>query len=181
MIFTSRYANPELKSCNYTAVRISLGLPRWKLCYEIAGAIEELMPKGIFGIEDYDDFHRRYFDKLDAIRVDRIREKLHCFEKLGKPVVLLCFEDIRKGGGYWCHRNMFASWWKQHTGEVIPELQDTSKFKAELSPKPKVSQLWYDRGEWHCEDMFYQFDRSTHKKVQIADAVAKDLVAQGKP
>ena len=218
MIFTSRYANPELKSCKYTAVRISLGLPRWKLGYEIVGAIEELMPKGIFGIEDYEEFRRRYFDKLDTIGVDRIREKLHRFEELGKPVVLLCFEDIRKGDWNWCHRNIFASWWKQHTGEVIPELQDTSKFKAELPPKPKVSQkvssvqsqltfslsteddtvsntgdveegkvliwvvysLWYDKGEWHGGDMFYQVDRSTRKKVRIADAVAKDLVAQGK-
>ncbi len=215
MIFTSRYANPELKSCKYTAVRISLGLPRWRLDYEIAGAIDELMPRGIFGIEDYDEFHRRYFEKLDAIGVDKIREKLHSFEELGKPVVLLCFEDIRKGDWNWCHRNIFASWWKQHTGEIIPELQDDSKFKAEPAPKPKapkvsgaenqpaisisaksddnagkvtkeklliwvVYSLWYDEGEWHGGEMFYQVDRSTRKKVRIADAVAKDLVAQDK-
>ena len=61
VIFTSCYANPELGSCKYTAVRISLGLLRWKLGYEIAGAIDELMSNGIFGIEDYDEFHRRYF------------------------------------------------------------------------------------------------------------------------
>ena len=139
MIFTSRYANPELRSCKYTAVRISVGLPRWKLGYEIAGAIDELMPSGIFGIEDYDVFHRRYFEKLDAIGVDRIRERLRQFEKLGKPVVLLCFEDIRKGASNWCHRNIFASWWEHHTGEIISELQDESKFKAEPQSKPKVS------------------------------------------
>lgn len=137
MIFTSRYANPELNSCKYTAVRISVGLPRWKLGYEIAGAINELMPKGIFGIEDYDEFLRRYFEKLDAIGVDKIREKLCQFEKLGKPVVLLCYEDIRKGDWNWCHRNMFASWWEQNTGEIILELQDESKFKAEPPPELK--------------------------------------------
>ena len=219
MIFTSRYANPELRSGKYTAVRISLGLPRWKLGYEINGAIEELMPKGIFGIEDHDEFYRRYFDKLDAIGVIRIREKLYQFEKLGKPVVLLCFEDIRKGSWNWCHRNIFASWWKQRTGEIISELQDTSKFKAEPPPEPQVSQkassvedqlalpfsaktdnatssannsaeekvliwvvysLWYDKDEWHGGDMFYRVDRSTHKKVRIADAVAKELVEQGR-
>ena len=119
MIFTSRYANPELNSCNYTAVRISLGLPKWKLPYELAGAIHELMPMGIFGIKDYDEFHRRYFARLDAIGVNTIRVNLRRFENLGKPVVLLCFEDVRKN---WCHRNMFASWWERHTGEVIPEL-----------------------------------------------------------
>ena len=139
MIFTSRYANPELRSSKYTAVRISLGLPRWKVGYEIAGAVEELMPKGIFGIKDYDEFHRRYFAQLDAIGAGRIREKLCCFEKLGKPVVLLCFEDVRKGAWNWCHRNIFASWWKLHTGEVISELQDSSKFKAGPPPKTKVS------------------------------------------
>ncbi len=140
MIFTSRYANPELKSCKYTAVRISIGSPRWKLGYEIAGAIDELMPKGIFGIKDYDEFHRLYFAKLDAIGVDKIREKLQRFEELSKPVVLLCFEDIRKGAWNWCHRKMFASWWEQHTCEKIPELPDESKFKAEPQPKPKISQ-----------------------------------------
>ncbi len=120
MIFTSRYANPELNSCKYTAVRISLGLPKWKLPYELAGAIHELMPMGIFGIKDYDEFHKRYFARLDALGVNTIQENLRRFENLGKPVVLLCFEDVRKN---WCHRNMFASWWEHHTGEVITELQ----------------------------------------------------------
>ena len=200
MIFTSRYANPELRSCKYTAVRISIGLPRWKLGYEIAGAIDELMPKGILGIQDYDEFHRRYFEKLDTIGVDRIREKLRHFEELGKPVVLLCFEDIRKGAWNWCHRNIFASWWEQHTGEKIPELPDESKFKAESQPKPRISQkvsstdnaidekmliwvvysLWQDKGEWHGGDMFYEVDRITRKKTRLADATAKALVEQGK-
>ena len=129
MIFTSRYANPELKSCNYTAVRISLGLPKWKLPYELAGAIHELMPMGIFGIKDYDEFHRRYFARLDAIGVNTIRVNLRRFENLGKPVVLLCFEDVRKN---WCHRNMFASWWERHTGEVIPELQADNQLTLPL-------------------------------------------------
>ena len=53
--------------------------------------------------------------------------------------MLLCFEDIRKGAWNWCHRNIFASWWEQNTGEIISELQDESKFKAWPPPKPKVS------------------------------------------
>ncbi len=81
MIFTSRYANSELRSCKYTAVRISIGLPKWKLGYEIAGAIDELMPKGIFRIKDYDEFHRLYFERLDAIGIDIIREKLRHFDE----------------------------------------------------------------------------------------------------
>ena len=139
MIYTSRFSNPELKSGNYTAVRISLGSPRWQVGYDIAGAIEELMPRGIFGIEDREEFHQRYFERLDSFGVNRIRERLQAFEAMGKPVVLLCFEDIRKGDWNWCHRNMFASWWMKQTGEVIQELKDESKFKAELPPKPKKS------------------------------------------
>lgn len=205
MIFTSRYANPELKSCKYTAVRISLGTPRWQVGYTIAGAIEELMPRSIFGIEDRDEFQRRYYERLDSFGVNRIREQLQKFEAMGKPIVLLCFEDIRKGDWNWCHRNMFASWWEQHTSEVIPELQDNSGFKVEPPPKPKTSQnalnvdsqltfnaseekvliwvvcsLWYDKGEWSSGDMFYEVDRNTHKKTRIADAVAKDLIEHGK-
>ena len=137
MIYTSRFSNPELKNGEYTAVRISLGSPRWRVGYVIAGAIEELMPRGIFGIEDREVFRERYFERLDSFGVDRIREKLQNFEAMGKPVVLLCFEDIRKGDWNWCHRNMFASWWMKQTGEVIPELKDESNFKVELPPKPK--------------------------------------------
>ena len=35
---------------------------------------------------------------------------------------------------------MFASWWEHHTGEVISELPDESKFKTEPPPKPKAYQ-----------------------------------------
>ena len=39
---------------------------------------------------------------------------------------LLCYEDVRKGESDWCHRTMFAKWWFEKTGEVIPELPDPS-------------------------------------------------------
>ena len=44
MIYTSRFSNPELKTGKYTAIRISVGSPRWNIGYQIAGAISELMP-----------------------------------------------------------------------------------------------------------------------------------------
>lgn len=43
-----------------------------------------------------------------------------------------------------------------------------------------VYSLWYDKGEWHIGDMFYQVDRITRKKTRIVDAVEKDLVECGK-
>ena len=62
MIYTSRYSNPELKSGKYTAVRISVGSPRWKLGYDISGAISELMPKGIFG--KYEHWQSKFISNL---------------------------------------------------------------------------------------------------------------------
>ena len=96
--FTSRFSNPELKGGKYTAVRISLGAPRWRIGYEIAGAICDLMPVGLFKIEKIEDFTPLYCTKLDQVGIEKIRLQLKYFEELGKPIVLLCFEDIRKPG-----------------------------------------------------------------------------------
>ena len=67
MIYTSRFSNPELKSGKYTAVRISLGAPRWKIGYDIAGVIRELMPAGLFKIEKIEDFIPLYFERLEQV------------------------------------------------------------------------------------------------------------------
>lgn len=134
MIYTSRYSNPELKSGEYTPVRISLGAPRWRIGYTIAGAIKELMPSGLRNISDVNEFCRLYYQKLDSVGVDLIGEQLKYYESFGKPVVLLCFEDIRKGGDNWCHRIAFAKWWKSRAGTLIPELKDDSDFITEGLP-----------------------------------------------
>jgi hypothetical protein len=36
--------------------------------------------------------------------------------------VCLCFEDLTKPG-LWCHRQIFARWWTEETGEAVPELE----------------------------------------------------------
>ena len=36
-------------------------------------------------------------------------------------LVLLCFEDLSKPGE-WCHRRIFADWWKDITGDHVREL-----------------------------------------------------------
>lgn len=135
MLYTSRFQNPELKTGNYTVVRISLGAPRWKIAYSIAGAIKEIMPAGLLKIEDINEFAEKYYKRLDSFGVDVIRQQLQQYESFGKPVVLCCFEDVRKGGiNNWCHRTIFAKWWKAKTGEDIEELQDNSLFKIEGTP-----------------------------------------------
>lgn len=137
MIYTSRFSNPELKTGKYTAVRISVGSPRWAVGYQINGAMSELMPKGIYGKYDNDKaaYEVEYRKRLDYFGVQHIREQLASFSRLGNDVVLLCYEDIRKGENDWCHRTMFAKWWFEKTGEVIPELPDPTTPKI---PKAKT-------------------------------------------
>lgn len=131
MIYTSRFSNPELKTGNYTAVRISVGSPRWNLGYTVNGAISELTPKGIFGkYETKAAFEIAYRKRLNCVGVEYIRKLLRGYELLGKDVALLCYEDVRKGDSDWCHRTMFADWWREKTGEVIPELYDPSPVKG---------------------------------------------------
>lgn len=137
MVYTSRFSNPELKTGKYTAVRISVGSPRWNVGYQIYGAISELMPKGLFGKYDNDKaaFEVEYRKRLECVGVQYIRKLLADCEQPGKDTVLLCYEDVRKGESDWCHRTMFAKWWFEKTGEVIPELPDPTEPKIPKSRK----------------------------------------------
>ena len=138
MIYTSRYSNPELRSGKYTTVRISVGTPRWKLPYTLDAAIKEIMPFGLFKIQDKSEFTEKYFKKLDrAGMFESIDRQLTELQARGKDIVLLCYEDIRKGPSNWCHRTVFADWWLQQTGEVIPELKDESRFTYEPGYHPE--------------------------------------------
>lgn len=134
MIYVSRYSNKELQSGKYTAVRISVGTPRWNLGYHIDGEIKDLMPFGLLGLKSKEEYERRYIERLRRVGADRIGKQLKEFEALGKDVVLLCYEDVRNPES-WCHRTMFAEWWLRQTGEKIEELTDPSEVKL---PKPKA-------------------------------------------
>ena len=137
-IYTSRFSNPELRKGSYLTVRIALGQPRWNLGYRIDGECGDLMPFGLLG--KYDDdmaaFKREYFSRLNKIGAEKIREQMRKFESAGKDVVLLCYEDVRKGENDWCHRIMFAEWWKQRTGEDIAELFDPAPVSAKAYKSP---------------------------------------------
>jgi len=37
------------------------------------------------------------------------------------PYALLCYESLGKPGVF-CHRQIFAEWWREQTGEVVSEL-----------------------------------------------------------
>lgn len=143
MIYVSRYSNKELQTGKYTAVRISIGTPRWPLGYKLDGEIKELMPFGMKDIEDKETFRPLYYDRLEKFGFERIDAQLKRYQSLGKDVVLLCYEDVRKGPHNWCHRSVFADWWLKETGEVIPELKDVSKFIPEkpVEKKPAIEEI----------------------------------------
>ena len=119
MICTSYYASKRI-TAEYAAIRISVGHPRWRLAYEIAGNIPVLMPARAWLGMDADAYEVLYRAKLDAASVGVIRDAIRTIAGL-RPSVLLCFESL--ADGKWCHRRMFAEWWLEKTGEEIPELK----------------------------------------------------------
>ena len=44
------------------------------------------------------------------------------FTANNERLVLLCYEDLTKPG-LRCHRRLFANWWCENTGDVVPELE----------------------------------------------------------
>lgn len=128
-IWISRYSNKELQSDKYYPVGISIGKPRWPLGYQLRDQCLELAPKGYMLKMDIVSFTAIYEERLENIGVSNIARILSGYEdkakKEGKEVVLLCYEDVRKEGE-WCHRTIFAEWWRKKTGETIRELHDPS-------------------------------------------------------
>lgn len=131
-IYTSRYSNPELKTGKYTVVGITRGLPKFSLGYELAGNIADFGPPGwLFHENDRTIFAPKYFEYMDGLGIERVKQMLSRYKLQGKDIVLCCYEDVRKPNE-WCHRLVFAEWFERKTGYRIDELQDTSG-----SPKEK--------------------------------------------
>lgn len=127
----------ELYTCSYYAwrpdmgvgVRITAGNPRFmstKGWIQIA----ELKPRREWFNLPPDQFEKRFRDQLD--RHERVIRRQ--IAALRKPAVLCCFErkviDRTE-----CHRLIFAEWWRQKTGVVIPELD------AGVEKKPQPEQI----------------------------------------
>jgi hypothetical protein len=60
-----------------------------------------------------DEFHSASRHELWRVRGDY---------RTGRPLVLLCFENLAKHRWDGCHRTLFRTWWRTHTGLEIPEL-----------------------------------------------------------
>ena len=121
MIYTSRYQNPELATGHYTVVGVTRGKPKFPLKYPLAGNIMEIAPPGyLFNEYDRGRFTPRYFQHMDRQGVDKIVRILAGYERLGKDVVLCCFEDVRKPNE-WCHRLVVQADGRGHPGTAGPQ------------------------------------------------------------
>lgn len=125
---TSRYSNADLiLEAGALPVRITLGHPRFKLRYVLAGTCMALAPKGLKDVKDDDEFERLYRARLESFGVEGIRRMLsdiaapHAQGDAVPLLALLCYEDLTKPGEV-CHRRMFASWWTERTGQKVEEL-----------------------------------------------------------
>ena len=145
MLYVSRFSNPELRTGKYKAVRISLGAPKWQLGYEVSGEIKDLMPFGLLQINDKAVYEKKYRERLDRIGIERIQRQIDAFG-FDKPVVLLCYEDVRDPS-QWCHRTMFAQWLLEQTGEIADELPDPSTPKLKNQPATASTSRSLDKME----------------------------------
>ena len=95
--------------------------PRWPLGYELRHHIRRLAPRGLMDL-DGDEFIAAYLDRLDRLDIDSLIERFEAIseQEAGRPLVLLCFEDVR--AGQLCHRRVFAEWWESKTGQAVPEI-----------------------------------------------------------
>lgn len=143
-LYTSRYSNKELETGNYTAVGITVGRPKFPLGYQVAGVLKDVAPFGLFG-KGYgrEEYTKLYFQRLDRIGVTRIKTQLEQYARLGKPVVLLCYEDVRDESQF-CHRTLFAEWWEKNTGEKVEELYDESEPKCKCAQKKEEKEEQID-------------------------------------
>jgi len=129
ILFTSRYqakdlikAHPELLPLGFT-----LGVPRWKLSYQTGGNLRQLGPQPDFRYdEDRSSFRAAYRAHLDTLGVAGVGSLIWAALKgSANPqiagAVLLCFEDLTDPA-QWCHRQFFAEWWEEKTGQPVLEL-----------------------------------------------------------
>ena len=120
-LFTNRYQ--AYQPPQGVPVRITLGAPRFKLPYSLTHAVRELAPRKEYFTKPQPEFTVAYRADLDALGAVRIAERLREIAQAegDHRLVLLCFEDL-SDPQQWCHRRIFAAWWKDTTGDEVREL-----------------------------------------------------------
>ncbi|MGW2320085.1 hypothetical protein [Streptomyces sp. NPDC001680] len=120
-LFTNRYQ--QFQPAQGVPVRITLGAPRFKLPYSLTHAVRELAPRREYFTRPLLEFTAAYRADLDQLGPARIAERLREIVNAEQDhrLVLLCFEDLADPK-LWCHRRVFAAWWKDVTGDEVREL-----------------------------------------------------------
>ncbi len=131
-LLTSYWQNQELANLqDVVPVGISRGVPRGELAKRLPYRYKRLVglapPSKLFerwkaGTVGQDEYTRVYRDHLDSLGPEEVVGQL---EKKraeggagGKPLVLLCWCSP----GEFCHRRVWADWYRSKTGQVVPEL-----------------------------------------------------------
>ncbi|MGW3121393.1 hypothetical protein ACWDBW_30290 [Streptomyces sp. NPDC001107] len=120
-LFTNRYQ--AFQAPQGVPVRITLGAPRFKLPYLLQYSVRELAPRREYFTKPLPEFTAAYRADLDQLGPARIAERLRVIVNAEQDhrLVLLCFEDLADPA-QWCHRRVFAAWWKDVTGDEVREL-----------------------------------------------------------
>ncbi|MGV9272294.1 hypothetical protein [Streptomyces griseosporeus] len=123
-LFTNRFQ--AFQPPQGVPVRITLGAPRFKLPYSLTHSVRELAPRRDYLSSPEPEFTAAYRADLDQVGPERIAARLRQITQAegDHRLVLLCFEDLAKPG-LWCHRRVFAAWWKDATGDDVRELSPT--------------------------------------------------------
>lgn len=117
-LFTTSY--PKFSPAMGVPVQASNGRPRYTLSYPLQYIARPLYPNMSWMKLPVDEFRRRYWEYLDGVGVENIRDLFAAIADHSgeKKIVLMCFE---KSVGD-CHRGDFAMWWTEKTGEAVTEV-----------------------------------------------------------
>ncbi|WP_030826215.1 DUF488 family protein [Streptomyces hygroscopicus] len=120
-LFTNRYQ--AYQPPQGVPVRITLGAPRFRLAYQLRHVVRELAPRKEYFSKPLPEFTSAYRADLDRLGATWIAARLQEIAETEKEhrLVLLCFEDLTDPA-QWCHRRIFAKWWKDVTGDKVREL-----------------------------------------------------------
>jgi hypothetical protein len=120
-LFTACYSH--MRDEFGVAVRTSIGEPKFPYDAKRRAECKRLMPWGLLREAEKATFIARYRERLEHHGVESIRGRLlQIVDFFEEPkLVLLCFENI-ENPGKWCHRTIFAEWWREQTGETVTEI-----------------------------------------------------------
>lgn len=120
-LFTNRFQAHQPRQG--VPVRITLGAPRFKLPYSLTHSVRELAPRREYITKPLPEFTAAYRGDLDRFGAARVADRLRQIAEVegDHRLVLLCFEDL-SDAAQWCHRRIFATWWREATGDAVREL-----------------------------------------------------------